>query len=730
VDADLPLIADVALDVPGRDAYSYLVPDEMAAVIGVGDCVRVPFGPRTERGFVVAVARRAAPDGVRLRPIANRRQDVRLPPHLMRLIAWGARYYRCSLGEFLAGAVPSPVREGVAAEITRYVAPVAGFAGKLTKRQQEVLARLPAVATTVADALVATGTTAPTLAKLAEAGAVVFTSEGGVRELRLESKDERYPLTDEQIVAVDQVGAALTAKEHRVFLLHGVTGSGKTLVYLDLAERVVAAGRQVLLLLPEIALTPQLAARVRRRFDRVAVWHSGFTDGERAEQWRAVAAGRIDLVVGTRSALFAPLPAPGIIIVDEEHEQSYKQESVPRYHARDLAVVYAGQLGVPAVLGSATPSLESVHNVRAGKYHALRLKNRPLGGQLPLATVIDMRAECHAQKQAATVSRELITRLGACRAADEQAIVLLNRRGWSPVVSCKDCGQTLMCSQCDISLTFHKSAYEVRCHYCGFRGPLPKACPACQLPALGTFGIGTEQLAAALTAAVPGLRVLRVDADTVSERQGHAKLFQAFASGAADCLVGTQMVAKGLDFPRVTLVGIVAADRGLSVPEFRAAERTFQLIAQVSGRAGRGERAGTVVLQAYDTQAPAIRCALDRQWREFYDAELNLRREYGYPPYSGLVRFLWSGPDLAKVQLVAGAHGERLRQVGGSDFVLLGPNPAGLALLKGQHRWHALVKGGSRGAIQAFLDRLDAAGGVKNERGVRVAIDVDPYATS
>jgi primosomal protein N' (replication factor Y) len=723
----LPLLAEVAIDCPGRDCYSYRVPDGME--LAPGDCVEVDFARRRMRGFVVELARRMPPEGVALKDVERRREGVRVPGHLLRLIRWGAHYYRCSLGEFLAGAVPAAVRSGAAPEAKVTVAKVAGFAGKVTARQRAALDALPEGELPMAEACRLADTDRALFERLARAGAVTIAEERSVQEVRLNARDERHALTDEQRAAVDAVAAPLDAGQHRPFLLYGITGSGKTLVYLELAERAIAQGRQVLLLLPEIALTPQLAARVRRRIARVAVWHSGFTEGERAAMWREAAAGGFDLVLGTRSALFAPLPRPGLIIVDEEHEQSYKQESVPRYHARDLAVVYGGQLGVPVLLGSATPSLESVHNARAGRYTVLSLRNRPLGGRLPSPVLVDMREEFHRERRQAHVSRELIGRLAAVKEKGEQAIVLLNRRGWSPVVSCKACGEAVMCQSCDISMTFHKGVARLRCHYCGAERPMPRSCPACGQPELTTSGLGTEQLAHAISTEVPGLRILRVDADTVGERQGHAKLFHAFAEGAADCLVGTQMVAKGLDFPRVTLVGVLCADRALAVPDFRAAERTFQLVAQVAGRAGRGERPGAVVVQAYDTHALPIRCALERHPREFVDAELKLREEYGYPPFAGLVRFLWTGESLPDVQAAAQAHGDRLKAAA-QGAVVLGPNPAGLAWLKGQHRWHALVKAGSRGAAQAFLDRLEADGGLPRMKQVHVALDVDPYLTS
>ncbi len=728
---ELPLIADIAVDCPGRDHYSWLVPEDLP--VAPGDCVTVPFGRQTLRGFALSVERRAAPTTFTLKPVLGRQEGVRLPPHLLRLIAWGARYYRCSLGEFLAGAVPKPVREGAKPDIRIRYARIDGFAGKLTARQRQVYEAMSPVPTLRTELHEATGASESVFDKLVDLGAAQRIETEDIQEIRLGAKVERHPLTNEQTVAVEAVAKALDAGRHETFLLYGVTGSGKTLVYLELAERVIAAGKQVLLLLPEIGLTPQLAARVRTRLPRTEVMHSGFTDGERAAAWARIAAGLVDLVVGTRSALFAPLPAPGLLIVDEEHDPSYKQESTPRYHARDLAVVYAGHLGVPVILGSATPSLETVHNARPqdgkpARYTVLSLKNRPAGGKLPTPVLVDMRDECKAQKRAAVLSTVLVDHLVKAKAAGSQAIILLNRRGWAPILSCGECGQAVMCTSCDIALTWHKAEGILKCHYCGARRPRPQDCPVCTADALGTTGIGTEQLAAAIPEAVPGMTVLRVDADTVAGRQGHARLFQQFAEGAADCLVGTQMVAKGLNFPKVTVVGVLCADKGLAVPDFRAGERTWQLIAQVAGRAGRADRPGTVVVQAYDIDAPAIRCALENRPKTFVDAELKQRQEYGYPPYTGLIRILWTGESQANVQLVAQDHAQRL-EAARHGAVVLGPTPASLAFGKDLHRWHALIKCASRGAAQALLDRLAAEGGLPEKKGVTVTIDVDPQVT-
>jgi primosomal protein N' (replication factor Y) len=725
---DDPLLADVALDIPGQGCFTYLVPDGLA--VAAGDCVLVPLGPRRVRGFVVTVARRPLP-AFPLKPILEVRQGVRVPPHLLRLITWGAGYYRCSVGEFLAGAVPAPVRQGVQQEVERRLRRVAGWTGELPKRQRDLLAALPDHPLTWSEACAAGATTRPTLAKLVAAGALAEEVDDAIREVTVAVRAERHAPTAEQQTAIDAVAAALDAGTHQTFLLYGVTGSGKTLVYLELAERVIAAGRQVLFLLPEIALTPQLAARVRSRIPRTAVWHSGFTDGERARLWQDVAAGRYDCVLGTRSALFAPLPAPGLILVDEEHEHTYKQESVPRYHARDLAVVYASQLGVPAILGSATPSCESVANARpdaagrAPRYRVLVLKHRPRGGSLPQPLVVDMRRECEETRKPPGLSRLLVQRLGDAVAQRQQAIVLLNRRGWSPVVTCQGCGATVECGSCSVSLTWHKGANILKCHYCGHQRPLPTACPVCN-GKLAAYGLGTEQLAELVRQAVPQARVLRADADTVSGRQGHAQLVATFAAGEADVLVGTQMIAKGLDFPKVTVVGVIGADKALAAPDFRAAERTYQLIAQVAGRAGRGELPGTVIVQAWDPEALPIRAAIENRAKGFYDSELALRAEYAYPPYAGLVRILWSGPSAAAVQGAAEADA-RLLEAAAQGAVVLGPTPAAMSLLKGQHRWHALIKAASRAAAQGFLDRLRQ---LPRRSGVQVAIDVDPVMTS
>jgi primosomal protein N' (replication factor Y) len=533
-------------------------------------------------------------------------------------------------------------------------------------------------------------------------------------------------LTDEQQAAVDVLNARADAAKYHVALLHGVTGSGKTEIYLRLARAVRESGKGVLLMVPEIALTPQAAAIFRAAFgDRVAIQHSALSDGERYDQWQRIRRGDVDVVVGTRSAIFTPLPDVGLIVVDEEHDGSYKQEESPRYHGRDVAVVRGRAAEALVVLGSATPSLESYHNAQNGRYELIALKKRVLDRPLAQVRIVDMREEYAAEGPDVILSSPLRDALTDRIEKGEQAIVLLNRRGFATVVFCRQCGETLECPNCSVSLTVHKAAARARCHYCNFARPLPKVCGKCAGPYLEQMGFGTERVEAEVKALLPQARVGRVDRDTIRRRGAIATLLASFARKEIDVLVGTQMIAKGHDFPSVTLVGVISADVGLGLADFRAAERTFQLLTQVAGRAGRGEIAGEAVVQTLYPNHYSIRHACRQDYATFYEDELKFRKAMRYPPAVALINVVVKARTRQAAVEDAGTIADGMRLPGLDAWRVLGPAPAPLGRLKGEHRAQLFIKGSRRTAMRkALLTVLDARPELKR----RTVVDVDPMS--
>jgi primosomal protein N' (replication factor Y) len=533
-------------------------------------------------------------------------------------------------------------------------------------------------------------------------------------------------LTDEQQAAVDVLKARADAAKYHVALLHGVTGSGKTEIYLRLARAVRESGKGVLLMVPEIALTPQAAAIFRAAFgDRVAIQHSALSDGERYDQWQRIRRGDVDVVVGTRSAIFTPLPNVGLIVVDEEHDGSYKQEESPRYHGRDVAVVRGRAAEALVVLGSATPSLESYHNAQNGRYELIALKKRVLDRPLAQVRIVDMREEYAAEGPDVILSSPLRDALTDRIEKGEQAIVLLNRRGFATVVFCRQCGETLECPNCSVSLTVHKAAARARCHYCNFARPLPKVCGKCAGPYLEQMGFGTERVEAEVKALLPQARVGRVDRDTIRRRGAIATLLASFARKEIDVLVGTQMIAKGHDFPSVTLVGVISADVGLGLADFRAAERTFQLLTQVAGRAGRGEIAGEAVVQTLYPNHYSIRHACRQDYATFYEDELKFRKAMRYPPAVALINVVVKARTRQAAVEDAGTIADGMRLPGLDAWRVLGPAPAPLGRLKGEHRAQLFIKGSRRTAMRkALLTVLDARPELKR----RTVVDVDPMS--
>ncbi len=663
--------ARVALPLPLRRTFVYRIPDALAARVKTGVQVTVPFRNRAARGFVVEVAAEAPPDAPAGK-VLDLAAVLAAPPvsaHLLALARWIADYYLAPLGEVLAATLPG------------------GLEGFARSR--------------------------------ARTGA----SEDAVMRLAI---PERITLTPQQAAAVRTVEAAVAKHAFEALLLHGVTASGKTEVYLRAARAARESGGQTLVLVPEVALGSQVVAAFAQRFGgRVGVLHSYLSVGERRRNWELASRGALDVVVGARSAVFAPLPALRLIVVDEEHEPAYKQSEMLRYHGRDVAVRRAQLLGIPVVLGSATPSLESLANAGRGKYRRLALPERVDHRRLPAVRVVDLRREGAGGE---LLSRPLRAALAARLERGEQSLLFLNRRGHSHHTQCRGCGWVPECPHCDITLTLHVSPRAWRCHYCDHRADAGPGCPRCGAALLRFSSGGTQRAERELRGAFPAARVLRLDTDVARDRSEPARVLGAFARGEGDVLLGTQMIAKGLDFPRVTLVGVLDADVALHLPDFRAAERTWQLLVQVSGRAGRGKTPGEVFVQTCTPDHAAVLAAAHHDASAFVDGELATRREAGYPPYVRLAAVLFTGADAGEVERVATAVAEGIAPAAAAAGVrVLGPAPQMLARLRGRHRWHLLLKGAGapslRGVAAAALAAAEEHG---RKRTVRVVADIDP----
>jgi primosomal protein N' (replication factor Y) len=663
-----PPYADVAVPVPLRRAFTYRVPDDLRAGIHEGSLVKVPFGRRTAAGFVVGF--RAKTELKLVKDIASVEDpELSLPADVLSLCRWVADYYLAPLGEVLRAALP------------------AGLGKKSPGEVPHAAGSLPTIR-----------------------------------------------LAEEQQVALNAINEAQRGGGYAAFLLHGVTGSGKTEVYLRAAADAVADGGKVLILVPEIALSPQMVRRVEARFgNRVALWHSALTPARRRAVWARTRRGEIDVLVGARSAIFAPIPDLRLIVVDEEHEGAYKQAETPRYHARDVALVRAREAGAVVVLGSATPSLETYANVERGKLRLLslphRVERRPRA-KVDLVPLPALRPGPGERPLSPIFGDPLHRAITETLERGEQAILFLNRRGHSTVVQCEACREILSCDQCDIVLTWHADTDRLVCHYCGSKRPPPGTCPACGGPVTIYKGVGTQRVERELRRLYGGLRLQRLDTDSTRKRGALEAALEAFRHGEADVLLGTQMVAKGLDFPNVTLVGVVNADLQLALPDFRSAERTFQLLTQVAGRSGRGERPGRVLFQTAKPDHYALRAAAEQDYEAFYRAETAERRDPPYPPFRKLVNILFDGKSLdrvtAEADAVAGVLAKRIAR-DKLRVELLGPAPQPFSRLKGKHRWHLTLRGSDHHALRGLADlALDRH---ENTPGpVRVTVDVDPVS--
>lgn len=541
---------------------------------------------------------------------------------------------------------------------------------------------------------------------------------------------EEYTLTGAQTRVLAEIERPIRSGTYAAFLLHGVTGSGKTEVYMRAMRICLELGRSAMMLVPEIVLTPVFSRRLRAYFgDQVAIFHSSLTKGERFDEWMRVTNGEARIVIGTRSGVFAPIAKLGLVIVDEEHESTYRQQDSPRYNGRDTAIVRAQKENAVVILGSATPSLESFHNAQTGKYHYLQLPERI--GDRPMATgrIVDMRQVFDRYKKPRVFSDDLLEAIETTHQKNEQSIILLNRRGYSSFVLCRSCGETIQCPNCDVTLTYHRSEKVIICHYCNHRQAAPQQCPTCNGKYIYYLGEGTEQIEAMLKSLFPTLRIARIDRDTATRRGLFEKSLLDFSAGEIDMLVGTQMLAKGHDFPNVTLVGVVSVDAGLALPDFRAAERTFQLITQVAGRAGRGERPGQVLIQTYHPAHYALKHARSQDYAGFYSEEIRHRQNHGYPPFVSLASLLVHGSDPKRTRAEAVELRKQL-DLANEDRAcrILGPAPAPLARLKGEHRIQLLVKGRSRRQLREVVDKgLEAVA----SRGISlrsINLEIDPVS--
>ncbi len=652
------------------------------------------------------------------------------PSSLIPLFRRASSYYLHPIGQVIATALPAGLSgRGNAPAIlheTIYT-PTTSCDNPSGRLQQEILKQIRCLGdVSLTDLRACFSAPHAPLKRLLELGLVSERQEERLRDpfMSWPLKPETPPaLSTAQQQVLEELQPCLQTPKFQAALLHGVTGSGKTEVYLRAIEQVIENGHQALVLVPEIALTPQLVGRFRNRFverAQISVLHSGLSDGERYDAWRSIVRGKADIIIGARSAIFAPLPSPGLIIVDEEHETSYKQSEGFRYNARDLALLRGQQQGLPVLLGSATPALPSYRRARDGETTLLELPGRAAGQPLPDVELIDMTETPFKT----LLSDPLAGALEANLERGDQSLVLLNRRGFAPYLLCADCGQDFRCPNCEISLTYHRGERQLRCHYCDYQLLPPEICPRCGGSQLDPEGAGTERLEAELQERFPEAQLARMDRDTTTAKGSHRRFMERMLAGEIDILVGTQMIAKGHDFPGVTLVGVVNADSTLNFPDFRAGERTFALLAQVAGRAGRGERPGRVLIQTYAPDHYALQHAAEHDYAGFFREETALRRELGYPPYGFLVNLVLSGNELPRVEAAARDLAARLLPLPpGVD--LLGPAPCLLAKLRGKSRLQILLKSSHRPALRQALDRFEQLPRLV-PNGVSLAVDVDP----
>ncbi len=744
------MIARVTLELALRKEFDYSIPPELADQIDVGSRVKVPFGPRQMLGIVTALIEEST--HTNLKPISKVvGKQTLVTPKVLQLARWIGEYYCCPPEIALKSVLPEAVRkekEGWKERLfVRLLSPPAELP-KLTARQQEILKILEQRPEMLLQELVELAeTTADTIRRLEDKNLVSISHEISERDPYAKENilpTSSLPLNPEQLRAMEKIVEVMDApvdaetKRKNVFLLHGVTGSGKTEVYLQAIAHALEQGKGAIVLVPEISLTPQTVERFKARFTSgklktlVAVLHSHLSAGERHDEWHKIRQGRAKIVIGARSAIFAPIEPLGLIIVDEEHEHSYKQEESPRYNARDVAVVRGQMENAVVVLGSATPSLESFYNVHRGKYELLEMPSRADDKKMPLVRVVDMRSTAKQEKGTPIFSPQLKEAITQRLERKEQVILFLNRRGFATSLQCPKCGYVAECPNCSVSLTYHRAAQKICCHICGHEAKAPAVCPdaKCRNPEIRYAGLGTEKIETTLVKLFPHAVVRRMDSDTLKRKEDYRTILGDFRTGKIDILVGTQMIAKGLHFPNVTLVGIIYADLSLHMPDFRAGERTFQLLTQVAGRAGRGDVEGEVFVQAFTPFHPSIQYARRHDFAGFYEQEIEFREQLKYPPVTRIALLTLKGRNEEKVKFSAD-HVKRelekkLSEI--KDLMLLGPAPAPLARAETFFRYQIMLRTKNMTRLSQLLSREMAHITLPDE--VVLATDIDPVNLS
>ncbi len=753
------MIARVTLEMALRKEFDYLIPAELASRVEVGSRVQVPFGARKVLGCVTTLAESSTYEN--LKPILKviGAQSL-VTAKVLKLARWIAEYYCCAPETALKSVLPEAVREEEAGWRERLfvrVLPISGELPKLPKRQKELWhiieehRQLP-----MKQLLELAQTTASTVRRLEDRGLISITTQISERDPYAHEQilpSQPLPLNEAQRMAYLAIKAAMDAhaggdkrssgngkagktSTPGVFLLHGVTGSGKTEVYLQALAHCLEQGKGAIVLVPEISLTPQTVERFKSRFSSgtvktlVAVLHSHLSAGERHDEWHKIRQGRARIVIGARSAIFAPVEPLGLIVVDEEHEHTYKQEEAPRYHARDVAIVRGQMEGAVVVLGSATPSMESYYNCFRGKYQLVEMPERADDKKMPLVRVVDMRQTLRRGKIIPIFSPQLHEAISQRLERKEQTILFLNRRGYSTSLQCPKCGYVAGCPNCSISLTYHRQDPRLACHVCGHTEKVPSACPECRNPDIRYSGLGTQKVEDTLTKLFPHARIKRMDSDALKRKDDFRRILGDFRTGKTDILLGTQMIAKGLHFPNVTLVGIIFADMALHQPDFRAAERTFQLLTQVSGRAGRGDVEGEVFVQAFTPYHPAIQFARRHDFKGYYDQEIEFREQLRYPPVSRVALLTVRGRNEEKVKFSADHLKKELDKTVADlkDIILAGPAPAPLLRAETYYRYQLMLRTGRMSLLSKQLAGLTQI--LHLPEDITLSVDIDPVDLS